>query len=100
MCNNYLWAVSSLRISVRVKPGAKRVFVGGIVGEALAVAVLAPAVEGKANEAVITAIAEAFGVKKRDVTVLHGHTGRDKVIEIQGDATVLATRQAELRSHS
>ena len=89
-----------MRIAVRVKPGAKRVFVGGIVGEALAVAVSAPAVEGKANEAVIAAIAEAFGVRKRDVTVLHGHTGRDKVIEITGEPAVLAARLAELRSNS
>jgi len=48
------------------------------------VAVAAPAVDGKANEAVRRAVAEAFGVRARDVTVVSGERSRDKVLEIDG----------------
>lgn len=51
-------------------------------GTALVVAVAAPAVEGKANEAVRKALAAAFGVRKQDVRVVHGERGRDKVVQV------------------
>lgn len=76
-----------LRFAVRVKPGAKRDAVGGIWagpgGPALVVAVQAPAVEGKANEAVRRAVAEAFGCRRQDVRIVSGERGRDKRIELE-----------------
>ena len=48
----------------------------------MVVAVTAPAVEGKANEAVCKALAKAFGVRARDVAIIAGERGRDKVIEV------------------
>jgi uncharacterized protein (TIGR00251 family) len=72
------------RFAVRVKPGAKREAVGGQHGEALVVAVTAPAVEGKANEAVRKALAKAFGVRKQDVTIVTGERGRDKIVDVPG----------------
>jgi uncharacterized protein (TIGR00251 family) len=75
----------SFKVSIRVKPGAKRTFVGGQHDQALIVSVQAPAVDGRANDAVIDAIAEALKIKKRDIIILHGHTGRDKLIEIIDD---------------
>ena len=44
----------------------------------------APAVEGKANEAVRDALAAAFGVRRRDVAIVTGERGRDKVVEVAG----------------
>ncbi|RKT56866.1 DUF167 domain-containing protein [Saccharothrix australiensis] len=74
----------AFRLGVRVKPGAKRTAVGGRWdATALVVAVAAPAVEGKANEAVRRALAEAFGVRRQDVRVVRGERGRDKVVEIE-----------------
>ncbi|XVV02050.1 DUF167 domain-containing protein [Actinosynnema sp. CA-248983] len=73
----------AFRFGVRVKPGAKRDAVGGRWDDrALVVAVAAPAVEGKANEAVRRAVAAAFGVRRRDVRLVHGERGRDKVVEL------------------
>ena len=81
-----------MRFGIRVKPGARRTAVGGAHGGALIVAVAAPAVEGKANEAVRKALAEAFGVRPRDVMIVAGERGRDKVIEIDGDHDATLTR--------
>jgi uncharacterized protein (TIGR00251 family) len=73
-----------VRFAIRVKPGARREVVGGRHGDALVVAVTAPAVEGKANDAVCKALARAFDVRKQDVTILTGARGRDKVVELPG----------------
>ncbi|MFL6125505.1 DUF167 domain-containing protein [Actinophytocola sp.] len=78
-----------MRFAVRVKPGARREVVGGRHGDALVVAVVAPAVEGKANEAVRKALAKAFGIRRQDVTIIAGHRGRDKVIEVPDAAARL-----------
>lgn len=76
--------MAGFRFAVRVKPGARRAAVGGRwpVGDALVVAVAAPAVEGKANDAMRRAVAEAFGVRRQDVRIVTGDRGRDKVIEL------------------
>ncbi|HEV2781971.1 MAG TPA: DUF167 domain-containing protein [Actinophytocola sp.] len=72
-----------MRFAVRVRPGASRTAVGGRwSGGALIVAVAAPAVAGKANEAVRRALAEAFGVRRRQVAIVRGERGRDKLIEL------------------
>lgn len=87
-----------MRVAVRVKPGASRAAVGGRHGDALVVAVTAKPVEGKATEAVLRAVAKAFGVSRSSVTLVMGATSRDKVIGIVGPADSLATRLDELLS--
>ncbi len=59
---------------------------GGSVGEPprLVVAVQAPAVDGKANQAVIKQLAEALNLRPRDFTIVFGELGRDKRIIIEG----------------
>jgi uncharacterized protein len=79
-------AGTPFRFAVRVKPGARRDAVGGrwdrAAGMALVVAVAAPAVAGKANEALRRVLAGAFGVRRRDVAVVAGERGRDKVVQL------------------
>lgn len=76
---------------MRVKPGAARTRVGGRwQGDALIVAVAARAVEGQANEAVRRALAEAFGVRARDVVIVSGERSRDKIVEVDADPSLLA----------
>lgn len=88
---------SSLRVVVRVKPGAARPKVGGRYGDdELVVAVSQRPVEGAANEAVRSAVARAFGVAPRDVSVISGATARTKVLIILGDAHALQTRRSDL----
>ncbi|MBU6212827.1 MAG: DUF167 domain-containing protein [Actinomycetales bacterium] len=87
-----------LAISVRVRPGASRQLVGGGYGDppALVVAVSAPAVDGRANEAVLRALAEAFEVPRRDVHLLTGAMSRTKLVRVAGSAHTLALRLHEL----
>lgn len=57
---------------------------GGSYDGALVVRVGARAVEGQATEAVLAALARAFGVKRREVVLVSGATSRTKVVEVHG----------------
>jgi len=85
-----------VRIAVRVKPGSSRTSVGGRYGESLVVTVTARAIDGKATEAALRAVADAFDVKRRDITLVTGATNRDKVIDIDGETEVLSARRESL----
>jgi uncharacterized protein len=72
--------------------------VGGAVGDPprLVVAVQAPAVEGKANEAVLKELAKAFNLKPRDFSIVFGEFGRDKRLIVAGNENELRSRYEEL----
>jgi uncharacterized protein YggU (UPF0235/DUF167 family) len=88
-------------VPVRVRPGAGRDRVGGRYdgphGAALVIAVGAPAVDGKATEAVRRALAGALGVRAGAVALKVGATSRDKVFVVDADAAAVGRRLAELR---
>ena len=69
---------------VRVVPRASRSEVAGIQGDALKLRLNAPPVEGKANDECIRLLAELFGVKKAQVTIIVGHTTRIKTVAVEG----------------
>ena len=83
--------MTAIRVPIRVRPGAGRHRVGGGVGDPvrLVVAVCSQAVDGKSTQAALLAVAEAIGGKRRDVSLVCGHTSRDKLIEIQGESAAL-----------
>lgn len=86
-----------MRLTIRVRPGASAIRVGGTYGEGeLAVAVTARAVDGRATDAALRAVAGAFGVKPSAVRLVHGATSRTKVVEIDGDAGRLEAALAAL----
>jgi uncharacterized protein len=88
-----------MRVALRVKPGASRPRVGGSHGSALVVAVSARAVEGRATEAALVAVAEALGVRRSAVRLVTGRTSRDKVIEVEAaDDAVRSRLEALLRA--
>lgn len=86
-------------LEIRVRPNASRNKVGGTVGDPprLVVAVQAPAVDGKANAAVVNELAKAFELRPRDFTMVFGELGRDKRILVEGDEEDLQTRYEALR---
>jgi hypothetical protein len=81
---------------VRVQPRARRTAVQGVVGDVLRVAVQAPPVEGRANEALIRFFAEIFSVPRSAVTLASGEHGRNKRVVITGRTAeqVLAVLQS------
>ena len=87
-----------LLIEIRVRPNSSRNKVGGIAGDPprLVVAVQAPAVDGKANEAVLKELAKAFDCRARDFTIVFGELGRDKRLLVQGDLVALTKKYSEL----
>ena len=92
---------SALSVPVRVRPGAGRDRVGGRYegphGPALIVAVGAPAVDGRATEAVRRALAAALGVRAAEVELRLGATSRDKVFTVAGPVAEVAGRLTALR---
>jgi uncharacterized protein YggU (UPF0235/DUF167 family) len=73
-----------VRVTIRVRPGAGRTAVRGEHDGALVVRVAARAVDGRATEAALAAVAEAFGVRRRAVTLVTGATSRTKVVDVDG----------------
>ena len=75
-------------LAVRAQPGARKTAIAGIYGEGdtaqLKIAVQAPPVEGRANEALIAFLAETCGVPKRSVELVRGELSRSKVFLIRG----------------
>lgn len=86
-----------VRLAIRVKPGGSRTRVGGSHDGRLIVKVTARPVEGQATEAALVAVAKAFGIRRRDVSLLSGATSRDKVLELDGDVTQLTSKMDDLR---
>ena len=70
-------------LDIRVRANAKQNKVGGEIAGRLIVFVQAPAVDGKANDAVLKVLAEHFEVRARDIKIIRGETNRDKTIEIE-----------------
>ena len=71
-----------MRITVQVKPNAKKEKVETLADGSLKVFVKAPPVAGKANEAVVRLLAEHFGLSKSNVVIKSGAGGRKKWVEI------------------
>ena len=75
---------SGATFHVKVHPRAKKNAVTGEVGEALKIALTAPPVEGRANEACIAFLAELLNVPRSSVTIAAGESSRNKVIRVAG----------------
>ena len=83
-----------MTIELRVQPRARRTSLDCIEGHALRAAVTAPAEEGRANQAVIALLAEAWRLPKSAFAVTRGAAARDKVLSISGEPAALAARIA------
>jgi uncharacterized protein len=81
-------------LAVRVQPGAKKTAIIGVYGEGataqLKIAVQAPPIEGRANEALIAFLAGFFAVSRTNVALVSGGLSRSKVFLLRGVARAQA----------
>ena len=83
--------------AVKIHPRARKNAITGVVGDALKLALTAPPVDGKANQAVIEFFADLFQIPRSSVTIASGETNRNKVIRISGlSRAALEKRLAEV----
>lgn len=86
MTNNTDWLESGTDhclLRLRIQPGAKQTSVIGPLADQLKIAVQAPPVDGKANEALLRWLAQTLGVKKAQLTLVSGQTSRDKRVRVE-----------------
>lgn len=65
-----------------MQPGARKSEVSGLHGEALKIRIAAPALEDRANEALLAFIAERLGVARREVSIAAGAKSREKRVRV------------------
>ncbi len=75
-------SAGSVTFQVKVHPRAKKDALTGVHGDALKLALTAPPVEGRANEAVVEFFADLLRLPRSSVTIAAGQTSRNKVVRI------------------
>ena len=78
---------------LRVYPNAVRNELAGFSEGILRVKVSATPVKGKANKELIAFLAQKLGLSKGDLTILKGHTSRNKVMAVRGMTREELTRR-------
>jgi uncharacterized protein len=74
----------SCTLELKTIPNAPRDQVAGWLGDALKVKVHAPALDGRANEALLEFLAAELGLPRRAVTLVRGDKSRHKVVRLEG----------------
>ena len=69
---------------LRVSPGAGRAAIVGRYGDGWKVRVTAAPEHGRANDAVLRLLADALSLPRESLTLVSGHSGRDKIVELTG----------------
>jgi hypothetical protein len=70
-------------LAVRVTPRARKNEIVEVLSDGtVKIRLTAPPVEGKANEALLSFLAEVFGIEKSRLEIVAGATGRDKLVSI------------------
>ena len=89
MSRNSTWyrydaSARRLSLTLHAQPGASKNEIVGLHGGALKVRLAAPAVDNKANAALIELLSEILGVPRSNISITRGTTGRRKVVEVIG----------------
>jgi uncharacterized protein YggU (UPF0235/DUF167 family) len=74
----------NVRFAVRLTPRAAGDRVDGVLDGVLRARVMAPAVEGAANNSLMRLISDELGVPRRDVRIVAGATSRQKLVVVDG----------------
>src|SRR2546430_11189428 len=86
-------SAETTRLRVRVSPGAGRTALVGRHGDAWKVRVTEAPERGRANEAVLRLLAETLALPRTALTLVSGHGGREKIVELTGVGPALIERR-------
>jgi uncharacterized protein len=75
-------SATGVTFAVKVHPRARKNAIAGVIGDALKLALTAPPVDGKANQAVMEFFADLFAISRASVTIASGETSRTKIIRV------------------
>ena len=84
---------AGIMLRVRVVPRAGRTGGAGTRADALLVRLAAAPVDGAANDALIVCLAELFDRPRRDISIVSGHTSRDKRVAVAGTTEAVLAAQ-------
>ncbi len=85
--------VAGATFSIKVHPRARKNAITGEIGDALKLALTAPPVAGRANEAVVEFLSDLLKVPRSSVSIAAGQSSRAKIVRVQG----LSAAQVEER---
>jgi uncharacterized protein (TIGR00251 family) len=88
------YTMPSCTLDLKTIPNAPHDEIAGWLGGALKVKVHAPALDGRANDALLAFLADKLGVPRRAVTLVRGDKSRHKVVRVDG--LTLAEAKARL----
>ena len=77
-------SAKGVSFAVKVQPRARKNAVTGIVSDSLKLALTAPPVDGRANQAAIEFLAEVLEIPRASITIASGETSRNKVVRVFG----------------
>lgn len=97
----YAAVPDGVQLALRLTPRAARNGVDGIVSDAdgrpmLKLRLVAPPVEGAANEALIAFLAKKLSLRKADIAIRSGETGRVKILHLAGDSAAILRKLDDL----
>lgn len=73
-----------IRLAVKAKPKSSPQGIVGVRDGHLVVRLSAPALDGKANSALVAFLAKRLGIKKTEVLLVNGEKSRTKLLELGG----------------
>ncbi len=76
--------IQKTTISIRVYPNAARNEIAGPTDDILRVKIAAPPIKGRANKELLSFLCRLLAVSKDRVSIVKGHTARNKIIAIDG----------------
>ena len=75
---------AGITFAVKIQPRARRNAIVGELGDALKIALTAPPVEGRANDACVDFLADLLDLPRSSITIVSGQSSRSKVIRVAG----------------
>lgn len=91
-------ALRRLTLTLHIQPNARTTAVAGLHGDALKLRIAAPAVDNKANAALIDFLHQWFKLPSSHIRINRGTRGRRKIVEIDCPAAGIETLLARLES--